>query len=284
MLQCVFSSPCDKSHVLHHLAQICKAAPWKTSTKKLNSKDLLPPIKWALSAACVTWRICSCDMTHSCVTWPIHSHDMALSHVTWLIHVRHYSFICDMTELFMCQDSFMFDMTHRYMEAQLFMRHCHMTHVCPTQSIMYVSLRVNRFQKRFLLIVQYKYLKSCSGDFYSPESDPPHKIMRYWFYSSISWFFHFHQTTLARWKWFVPQLYHFRRGISGGPALQYLLQCATMRHLTWQWETSYRTSPTSHLTHVTWLIPFKWRHLHVCQHSFTCSMTHSSTAWLICPF
>ena len=28
-------------------------------------------------------------------------------------------------------------------------------------------------------------LKSCSGDFDSPESDPPHKIMRYWFYDSI---------------------------------------------------------------------------------------------------
>jgi len=36
-----------------------------------------------------------------------------------------------------------------------------------------------------LLIVQYKYLKSCSGDFNSPESDPPHKIVRYWFYYSI---------------------------------------------------------------------------------------------------
>jgi len=45
--------------------------------------------------------------------------------------------------------------------------------------------------------------------------------MRYWFYYSISWFFNFHLTTLVRWKWFVPQLYHFRRGISGGPALQY---------------------------------------------------------------
>ena len=55
----------------------------------------------------------------------------------------------------------------------------------PTQSIMCVPLQVNRFQKRILLIVQYKYLESCSGDFYSPESDPPHKIMRYWFYYSI---------------------------------------------------------------------------------------------------
>jgi len=50
---------------------------------------------------------------------------------------------------------------------------------------MYVPLQVNVFHESILLIVQYKYLKSCSGDFHSPESDPPHKIMRYWFYYSI---------------------------------------------------------------------------------------------------
>ena len=55
----------------------------------------------------------------------------------------------------------------------------------PTQSIMYVPLQVNRFQESILLIVKYKYLKSCSGDFYPPESDPPHNIMRYWLYYSI---------------------------------------------------------------------------------------------------
>jgi len=54
-----------------------------------------------------------------------------------------------------------------------------------TQSIMYVPLQVNRFQKSILLIVHYEYLKSCSGDFYGAESDPPHKIMRYWFYYSM---------------------------------------------------------------------------------------------------
>ena len=62
---------------------------------------------------------------------------------------------------------------------------CYVTHDCPTQSGMYVPLQVNIFYESILLIVQYKYLKSCSGDFYSPESDPPHKIMRYWFYYSI---------------------------------------------------------------------------------------------------
>jgi len=61
----------------------------------------------------------------------------------------------------------------------------------PTQSIMYVPLQVNRFQKSILLIVQYKYLKSCSGDFYSLESDPPHKIMRYWIYYSTQLCFGF---------------------------------------------------------------------------------------------
>ena len=55
----------------------------------------------------------------------------------------------------------------------------------PTQSVMYVPLQVNIFHESILLIVQYKYSKSCSGDFCSPESDPPHKIMHYWFYYSI---------------------------------------------------------------------------------------------------
>jgi len=65
----------------------------------------------------------------------------------------------------------------------------HGTEMCgydrPTLSVMYVPLQVNRFAESVLLIVQYRYLKSCSGDFYPPESDPPHKIMRYWFYYSI---------------------------------------------------------------------------------------------------
>ena len=38
----------------------------------------------------------------------------------------------------------------------------------PTQSIMYFPLQVNRFKKIILLIVQYKYSKSCSRRFYCP--------------------------------------------------------------------------------------------------------------------
>ena len=67
----------------------------------------------------------------------------------------------------------------------------HLCKVRPTQSVMYVPLRVKRSQKCVLLIVQYKYIKSCSGDFYSPESDPPHKIMRYWVHYSTQLCFGF---------------------------------------------------------------------------------------------
>ena len=61
----------------------------------------------------------------------------------------------------------------------------------PTQWIMYVPSRVHRSQKCILLIVQYESIQSCSGDFYSPESDPPHKIMRYWVYYSTQLCFWF---------------------------------------------------------------------------------------------
>ena len=86
---------------------------------------------------------------------------------------------------------------------------------------MYVPLQVNRFQNSILLIVQYKYLKSCSRRFY-----PPNLILRTrscgnGFITQSGWVFHFHQTTQVSWKCFVPQLYQFRRGISGRPALKY---------------------------------------------------------------
>jgi len=80
----------------------------------------------------------------------------------------------------------------------------------PTQSIVYVPLQVNRFRNSVLLIVQYKYLKSCSGYFNSPESDPLHKIMRYWLYYSICWFLHFQMTESVRWKWFVLAVYQLK--------------------------------------------------------------------------
>jgi len=93
----------------------------------------------------------------------------------------------------------------------------------PTQSVKYVPLQVNTFAESILLIVQYslRYLKSCSRDFYSPESDPPHKIMRYWFYYSIWLGFSFPPDRICQVEMFVLAVYQFRKGISAGPALKY---------------------------------------------------------------
>jgi len=63
---------------------------------------------------------------------------------------------------------------------------------------MYVPLQVNRFAESVLLIVQYRYLKSFAGDFYSPKSDLPHKILRYWFYDSIWLVFSFQSDRICQ--------------------------------------------------------------------------------------
>ena len=96
-------------------------------------------------------------------------------------------------------------------------------HLCArlTQTIIYVPLQVNIFQKSILLIVQYKYLKSCSGNFILQNLILRTRSCGTGFVAQSSWVFHFHQTTLVWWKCFVPQLYQFRRGISGGTALGY---------------------------------------------------------------
>jgi len=66
----------------------------------------------------------------------------------------------------------------------------------PTQSINYVPLQVIRFQKSVLLIVQHKYVKSCSEDFILKKSDSPHKTLRYWI-TQHSWLIHFRQAEIC---------------------------------------------------------------------------------------
>jgi len=84
---------------------------------------------------------------------------------------------------------------------------------------MYVPLPVNTFQKSILLIVQYKYLKSCSEDLTLLNLILRTRSCNTGFIAPSSWVFHFHPTIMVGRKCFVPLLYQFRRGVSGGAAL-----------------------------------------------------------------
>jgi len=61
------------------------------------------------------------------------------------------------------------------------------------------------------------------------------------FITQSGWLFHFHQTTLVWWKWFVPQLYQFRRGISGGPALKYFCMIHRGGQTCDMWKSLWKT-------------------------------------------
>jgi len=147
------------------------------------------------------------------------------------------------------------------------MWHDHMSHNRPTQSIMYVPLQVNRFQKSILRIVQYKYLKSSSGDFILQNLILRTRSCGTGFITQSSWFFHYHLTTLVRWECFVPQLYQFWKGISGGPALKYFY----MIH------GGGRMWHDDHLWHDRWLKSYD-----SFIHDMTLQlMTHSYMTWLL---
>ena len=100
---------------------------------------------------------------------------------------------------------------------------CFVDRACvrPTPSIMYVPSQVNRFKKIILLIVRYKYLKSCSRRFYCPNLVLRTRLCGTMFITQPSCLFDFHLTESVRRKWFVLAVYQFWKGISAGPALKY---------------------------------------------------------------
>ena len=75
--------------------------------------------------------------------------------------------------------------------------------------------------KKYFTYRSVQKFKILFRGFSPPEFDPPHKIMRYWFYYSTQLGLHFRLINMIRQKYFVPPLYQFRRSISEGPALKY---------------------------------------------------------------
>jgi len=90
-----------------------------------------------------------------------------------------------------------------------------------TQSMIYVPLLLHRFHNFFLLIVQYKYLQSCSVDFIFQNLNLRTRSCGTGFVTEPSWLLHFHPTNMVGRKCFVPLRYQLRSGISRGPALKY---------------------------------------------------------------
>jgi len=99
--------------------------------------------------------------------------------------------------------------------------------------MMYVPLPVNRFQKSVLLIVQYTYLKSCSGDFILQNLILRTRLCSNGFITQSSWLLHFHPTKMVGWKCVVPLRYQLRRGMLGAPALKYYRGDQPLNIIAW---------------------------------------------------
>jgi len=80
-----------------------------------------------------------------------------------------------------------------------------------TQSMMYVSLQVNRFQKIILLIIQYKHLKSCSKDFIFHNLILHTRLCRTGFITQPSWLSDFRVTNMVSRKRFVLAVYQYQK-------------------------------------------------------------------------
>jgi len=86
----------------------------------------------------------------------------------------------------------------------------------PTQLIIYVPLLVCVFHKSILLIVQYKYLKSCCKDFKLQNLILRTRVCGTGFIPQHCCVVDFQLTKMVRWKCFVPGLYQPRKGKSTG--------------------------------------------------------------------
>ena len=138
-------------------------------------------------------------------------------------------------------------------------------HTCPPDPISHVcSLTGKQICRKCFTYRSVQIFKIMFRRFYSPESDPPHKIMHYWFYYSIWLGFHFHLTESVRWKWFVLAVYQFRKGISAGPALKYLTWFIGAGGYSFIWffhrceiccNAAYHQRKESRVTHATKITP-----------------------------
>ena len=174
---------------------------------------------------CVYICIYICICMHIYVYINIYMHTCICIYIYIYIHVCVYMYVYTYTMITIC-------IRHVYMCIYTQTYTC--IHICirPTQSIIYVPLLVNRFQKTILLIVQYTFLKSCSTNFILQNLILRTRSCGTGFITQSSWVLHFRPTFMVGQKCFETQLYHHLGGgsprgtssdgaILGGPAFQY---------------------------------------------------------------
>jgi len=86
----------------------------------------------------------------------------------------------------------------------------------PTQSIIYVPSQVNRFQKIILVIVKYKYLESCSGDFVLKNLVLRTRSCGTAFITQHSWLLHFRQAEICLVEMICTKVVPASKGQLGG--------------------------------------------------------------------
>jgi len=91
-----------------------------------------------------------------------------------------------------------------FLDTKRFSKKSSTPHVRLTQSIIYVPLLVCVFQTSILLIVQYKYLISCSKDFKLQNLILRTRLCSAGFIPQHCWIVDFYLTKMVKLKWFVP--------------------------------------------------------------------------------
>jgi len=121
-----------------------------------------------------------------------------MSHVTRMNESCHaYESTCTARCVSLCLVCFRFTLFHLLSFHSVSCSFVSLCLICPTQSIIHVPLQSIRFHKSILLIVQYKYSKSCTEDFILKNLILRTRSCSTAFITQHSWLLHFHQAEIC---------------------------------------------------------------------------------------
>jgi len=170
----------SSSHTwMHHITHTSHTYEWVIIIMSMSDMARIHNTSHTheLACVCACVRVCACVSVSVCVSvcaWDIVTHMNECITYTSHIWINHYYYHVNKWRGTHTQVAHAHAHTHTHTHTHInesYHTHIHIsrsphTRFRPTQSIMYIPFQVNRFQKSILLIVQYKYPKSCSEDFF----------------------------------------------------------------------------------------------------------------------